>query len=148
MKRHGSARCQDRQEAIMSMKIIGPFAILGVAGLLIAACGDEREVDAGASRRAPAVAEYAEGWPVTADGTIRRELAKLEAERAARSASVEYSEGWPLTADGAVRRELAKLQAERARRAASLDDWGNWPLTADGAIRRELATLEATRAAD
>jgi hypothetical protein len=132
----------------MSIRFIAPFATLGVAGLLIAACGDEREVDAGASRREPAVAEYSDGWPMTADGTIRRELAKLEAERAARSPSVEYAEGWPLTADGAVRRELAKLEAEHARRAASLDDWGNWPLTADGAIRRELARLEAEHATD
>jgi hypothetical protein len=104
----------------MSVKHIRPFLILGVAGVLIAACGGEQQVDTGAERPAPAVeappvAAFPEGWPLTADGAIRRELAKLEAEHAAdRKANATFPEGWPLTADGAIRRELAKLEAEHA----------------------------------
>jgi hypothetical protein len=91
----------------MSIKLLGPFSILGVAGLLIAACGDKPEVDAGASLGEPAVLSSWEGWPLTADGAIRRELAELEAQRAS-------SADWPLTADGTIRRELAELEAQRA----------------------------------
>jgi hypothetical protein len=77
-----------RQERPMSVKHIRPFLILGVAGVLIAACGGEQQVDTGAERPAPAVeappvAAFPEGWPLTADGAIRRELAKLEAVHAA-----------------------------------------------------------------
>ena len=98
----------------MSVKFIGPLAILGAAGLLIAACGAEPEVDVGSNSEAPAVVEHREGWPLTADGAIRRELAKLEAHRAGRPTVVEDWGGWPVSANGAIRRELAELEAHRA----------------------------------
>jgi hypothetical protein len=93
----------------MSMKLIAPLTI-AAAGLLVAACGKEQQVDVGPTDRPPAVAAYPEGYPLTADGAIRRELAKLETERR----RTEAWGDWPLTADGAIRRELAELEAERA----------------------------------
>jgi hypothetical protein len=120
----------------MFIKLIGGFGILATAGLLVTACGEEPAVDAGANVAVPPIVEQWDGYPVTADGAIRRELAQLEAERASAWGD------WPVTADGAIRRELARLEAERA------SVWGDWPVTADGAIRRELARLEAERAGD
>jgi hypothetical protein len=134
-----------QQETTMFIKLIGGFGILATASLLATACGEEPEVDI-SSDRAPAVVEHVAGWPVTADGQIRRALAELEAERADRRGAVADLEGWPLTADGQIRRALAELEAERAERVAA--DWGDWPATADGAIRRELARLEAEGADD
>jgi hypothetical protein len=82
--------------------------------LLITACGDDPEVDVGSDPGATPVAEAWGDWPVSADGAVRRELARIEAERADDPDVSEDWGDWPVTADGAIRRELARLEAEHA----------------------------------
>jgi hypothetical protein len=135
----------------MSIKLIAPLTIVA-AGLFVAACGEEQQLDVGSSDRPPAVAAYPEGYPVTADGAIRRELAKLEAERARRDVieiTPRYGSADSLEHAAASQITPRYGSADSLEHAASTtsESWGGYPLTADGAIRRELAKLEAERAA-